>query len=244
MIHRNWLERSIKGFTLIELLVVISIIALLISILLPLLNAARESAIRISCLSNLRQQYQINMVYATDNHDRLPAIFTDSASYVPKVWPGAGATWFTALWDWNYLPRGLMYEIRYCPKYNAVSDPPQDVCYGRAWYDKYNGVVFPNYDPLNADTQYFLIDKIPLDDLLLVDALSTAKTGPYNAAGPTAPNPYYFVPEKFPDGFPTIGIGLWHQETVGSVVHIDGSGNVWDQQIMLEHGFKPISPAN
>ncbi|MCU0918358.1 MAG: type II secretion system GspH family protein, partial [Planctomycetes bacterium] len=60
-----------KGFTLIELLVVIAIIAILMAVLMPSLQRAREQGKRAACLSNLKQLQLAWIAYADDNDDKI-----------------------------------------------------------------------------------------------------------------------------------------------------------------------------
>ena len=61
-----------NGFTLIELLVVISIIALLLSILMPSLSKIKDSAREVICRSNLKQWGPIWRIYADENDGKFP----------------------------------------------------------------------------------------------------------------------------------------------------------------------------
>ena len=61
-----------KGFTLVELLIVIVIIAILASMLLPLLARSREKARRAVCLSNTAQLSKIATLFACDNTGKYP----------------------------------------------------------------------------------------------------------------------------------------------------------------------------
>lgn len=66
------LNKQKNGFTLIELLVVISIIAVLVSILVPALSAARGRARSLFCITQLRQLSFAAILYGNTNNDRLP----------------------------------------------------------------------------------------------------------------------------------------------------------------------------
>ena len=71
-------KNSKNAFTLVELLVVISILALLVSILMPALNKAKQSARRVVCASNFRQIGNINHLYANDFGQWLPRMVAEA----------------------------------------------------------------------------------------------------------------------------------------------------------------------
>jgi len=117
------LSRSYRGFTLIELLVVISIIALLIAILLPVLGSARELAKASSCSSNLRQVGIAYYTYGVDRKGRGPNRtnagwwFDDAYNKLTPGHPDAGR----GHWGWIIaVDQQIDWEIFSCPGFDGT----------------------------------------------------------------------------------------------------------------------------
>lgn len=115
------------AFTLIELLVVISIIALLISILLPALQNARATARRAICASNQRQVVMASLAYAEDYEQYLPIYhdvaggetsFANSLLVLRKTFDNWGVTGNTG--SFNYLADQKAWK---CPEFGNKPRP-------------------------------------------------------------------------------------------------------------------------
>lgn len=122
-----------SAFTLVELLVVIAIIGILVALLLPAVQAARESARRTECVNKLKQ-WSIAMHLHHDTHGKLPIGARGSRSdisiprqtWVMKLWPFIEQTALDAAMD----PEG------------SLDDPPFNI---RGTLDGLGGVDVPLY---------------------------------------------------------------------------------------------------
>jgi prepilin-type N-terminal cleavage/methylation domain-containing protein/prepilin-type processing-associated H-X9-DG protein len=122
-----------RAFTLIELLVVIAVIAILAALLLPTLKRAKEMGLRSDCRSNLHQIGLVLLMYADENHGRLPYRGLNASNWpwdlnlwvaktlvgVPKPYTcGGGASGIADA-------KGARKAILFCPSYKDMNKNDQ-----------------------------------------------------------------------------------------------------------------------
>jgi len=174
--HR--VQGPVSGFTLIELLVVISIIALLISILLPALGAARNAAESAVCASNARQLTLANIAYAADFRQHYVLGAEDLYSTNLLRWHGKRAT-TSDTFDSKLGPLSSYFnsaDVKRCPSFvDSHPDGPYEAGAGGYGYNMtYIGARTDLYPPFTA-TSYKVsatVDQVrnPSGTIMFADA--------------------------------------------------------------------------
>lgn len=96
------------GFTLVELLVVIAIIGVLVALLLPAVQAAREAARRMDCTNKLKQWTLATHNFVDTNGGFLPLGGMNSGGVVESGQPFERITWHVLLWP--YIEQNSLYS--------------------------------------------------------------------------------------------------------------------------------------
>ena len=246
MVNRNTVPRAARrargAFTLVELLVVIGIIALLVALLLPSLNRAREQAKATQCLSNLKQVAQGMLMFSIENKGHLPQM--GSASGSEQVDPGTGTPvnmtirWFGG-WYGNTFHGPSAMLARYwgtadvggCPTFEVDETlrpmyGPVDYAYNSI-YARHKPWVDGNANPAHPQARYW---KSGLGVKVSTIRNASEKALVWDAARINAG-----IPDRTPWGYPTTGNVLnqnhdpnFHGRHAGkgNVVFVDGHAEV------------------
>jgi len=148
---------NIKAFTLVELLVVIAIIGILIALLLPAVQAAREAARRMQCTNHLKQWSLSVLTYADSNSEMIPYGATCNwngndmlrHTFIPRLYPYIEQMGLANQYDFNLnfhnrpnnqegdttgpdiYVTNQMISMMYCPSDEPGNSLPRELTYGR-----------------------------------------------------------------------------------------------------------------
>jgi prepilin-type N-terminal cleavage/methylation domain-containing protein len=213
-------RRLERAFTLVELLVVIAIIGVLVALLLPAVQAARESARRSQCLNNFKQ-----VADASHNYLAARRVFPPGSNMwttgVPcsmppgKIKPFIGFSWGVYLLP--YFEQGTLYKI-----FNLKEDPANNYANG------------PNYKASATKVDAFLCPSDPQGFELVGccsdntnGSLESEDMGKSNMAGVADSVNWQCMWDEWPSGWasPTAN-GVLYQHSKISPAHItDGTSN-------------------
>jgi prepilin-type N-terminal cleavage/methylation domain-containing protein/prepilin-type processing-associated H-X9-DG protein len=166
----------VRGFTLVELLVVIAIIGILVALLLPAIQASRESARRASCTNNMRQLIVAVHDYELA-HEHFPAGTVDAQGPIRSVPKGHHISWIARILP--YFEENVLYShldltlSAYHHKNDRVRQTTIAtlICASEAadeWpYSNYAGCHHDVEAPIDVDNRgvFFLNSQITRDDL-------------------------------------------------------------------------------
>lgn len=160
--HNMLALRSIRrrGFTLIELLAVIATIAILASLLLPILGRVKVRAERTSCSSNLRQLGYAWVMYYTDNSDTLAESYPVDN---PDVWVQGDMTKASEAGNAELIRQGKLYpyngnvSIYHCPTDRGVSIGGKTIPTVRSYsMNAFMGARDPSVGPIPATASAYV----------------------------------------------------------------------------------------
>src|SRR5439155_22315257 len=133
---RPFMIRHRSGFTLVEVLVVIAIIGILVALLLPAIQAARESARSMSCQNNLKQLAIATLNYEGANKHfpigvEMPYAVPGDDPHVGGMESPFGPKWLVFLLP--YFEQSALYEKANPRAYPGVTDLTNLAGYSKQW---------------------------------------------------------------------------------------------------------------